>query len=250
MTPKAESETSSSFQPGLAATLALLLLAILFFNLGLWQSKRALEKSQTEQLHQTIGVMPFQQALSGGHRFARIDVSGHYDPQRHILLDNQIWQGRGGVHVFTPFYTLDGTTILVNRGWLPLAADRQSLPAIPTPQYETVLRGILNTFPVPGRILGRADKVQRNKWPQLVTYLNHESIAAALDSKLENWVVQLSKAEQAGFGDRDWKPVFLSSSRHRAYAFQWYALAVACLVLWVFSGFRQPRKNKSMENKL
>ena len=250
MTAKVSPSVSSSFHPGLPATLALLLLATLFINLGLWQTKRAAEKSQTEQLHRTVGIMPFQQALSGEHRFARIDVSGHYDPQRHVLLDNKVWQGRGGVHVFTPFYTLDGTTILVNRGWLPLAADRQSMPTVPTPQHETVLRGILNTFPVPGRILGPADKMQQDKWPQLVTYLNHESVAASLDTRLENWVIQLSKTEQAGFGDRDWKPVFLSSSRHQAYAFQWFALAAACLVMWVFNSFRKPQKNKSSDDKL
>ena len=225
-------------------TLVLFLLAILFVNLGFWQSERAAEKSQIEQQHQTMGVMPFQQALAGGHRFARIDVSGHYDTQRHILLDNQIWRGRGGVHVFTPFYTHDGTTILVNRGWLPLAADRQTMPEIPTPQHENILRGILNTLPVPGRILGSTDRMQRDTWPQLVTYLNHEVITVSLDTKLENWVIQLSKTEQGGFEDRDWKPVFLSSSRHRAYAFQWYALTTACLVLWVFAGFRKPTDKK------
>jgi surfeit locus 1 family protein len=225
-------------------TLTMWVLAGLFFSMGIWQTNRAADKSEIEQQHSSASIVSFKQALAGGHRFARIDVSGHYDPRRHILLDNQIWHGRGGVHVFTPFHTLDGTTILVNRGWLPLAPDRQSLPAVPTPLHETVLRGILNTLPVPGRILGAADKMQADEWPQLVTYLNHHDIAQSLNLPLEKWVVQLSKSEQAGFEDRNWKPVYLSSSRHKGYAFQWFALALVSLVLWVFMGYRKPTEDQ------
>ncbi len=225
------------------------MLVSLFVAMGMWQTKRAAEKSNTEQQYQSATIVSFQRALGEEYRFAHIDVSGHYDPERHILLDNQIWQARGGVHVFTPFKTLEGTTILVNRGWLPLPADRQSMPAIPTPHHETVLRGTLNIFPVPGRILGSADKMQSHQWPQLVTYLNHDDIAVALDTALESWVVQLSDTEKAGFDGRNWKPVYLSSDRHRAYAFQWYALALASLVLWGFMGFRTPPENKPTGNK-
>jgi len=231
---------SRTFRPGIAGTILLAVLASVFITMGVWQTKRASEKSDTEQQHQAATIVSFQQALGEENRFARIDVSGYYDPQRHILLDNQIWQGRGGVHVFTPFRTLDGTSILVNRGWLPLAADRKSMPAIETPHHETVLRGILNTFPVPGRVLGSADKIESHQWPQLVTYLNHDDIEGALATPLENWVVQLAESEQAGFEGRNWKPVYLSSDRHNAYAFQWYALALASFVAWVFMGFRKP----------
>jgi len=232
-----------SFRPSISGTVALFILASLFTSLGMWQTKRAAEKEQTEIQHQTASTVSFKTALARDERFARIDVSGHYDPVRHILLDNQIWKGRAGIHVFTPFYTHDGTAILVNRGWLPLTADRQTLPDIPTPQHETVLRGILNTLPVPGRILGQADKMNQNQWPQLVTYLNLENITESLDVSLENRIIQLSQSEQAGFEGRDWKPVFLTSRKHRGYAFQWFALATISIVLWISTGFRKPSGN-------
>lgn len=221
----------------------LFLLATLFVNLGLWQSKRAAEKLQIELQHQVADHVSFEQALAGEQRFARIDVSGHYDPVRHVLLDNQMWNGRAGVHVFTPFHTLSGTTILVNRGWLPLAANRLSMPDVPTPEHETVLRGMLNILPVPGRMLGDADKMQQDRWPQLVTYLNLEDISQSLEKPLANWIIQLAESEQNGFESRDWKPVFLTSRKHKGYAFQWYALAIISIVLWMFTSFRVPRKN-------
>lgn len=219
------------------------LLATLFVNLGLWQTKRGAEKTQIELLHQVADHISFENALAGERRFAHIEVSGHYDPVRHVLLDNQMWNGHAGVHVFTPFHTLSGTTILVNRGWLPLAANRLSMPDVPTPEHETVLRGMLNIVPVPGRMLGDADKMQQDQWPQLVTYLNLEDISKSLEQPLANWIIQLAASEQSGFDGRDWKPVFLTSRKHKGYAFQWYALAVISIVLWMFSSFRVTRKD-------
>jgi surfeit locus 1 family protein len=229
-----------SFRPSRAATLALILLACLFATLGTWQQKRAAEKSALEQQHQNALPLSLETAMASNSRFSTINVNGHYDPNRHILLDNQILQGRAGVYVFTPFYTNEGAAILVNRGWLPLAADRKDMPGIPTPQHEIVLKGVLNTPPVPGRILGSADQLGQKQWPQLVTYLNLSDISNSLGTSLDNWVIQLSKSEPYGFDGRDWSPVYMSSNRHQAYAFQWFALVASCVVMWVFLGFRKP----------
>jgi len=232
-----------SFHPSKSATLVLFLLVCLFATLGTWQERRAMEKQTIEQQHRSAGALSLESAMSNASRFSRIEVSGHYDTHRHILLDNQIWQGRAGVYAFTPFNTAQGSTILVNRGWLPLAPDRKTLPDIPTPQHEIVLKGMLNTLPVPGRILGSADQLEQDQWPQLVTYLNLPDISGSLGTPLENWVIQLSKSEPDGFDGREWKPVFLSSDRHRGYAFQWFALVAACVVMWVYLGFRKPSGN-------
>lgn len=232
-----------SFRPRKLTTLVLVLLACLFALLGTWQEKRAVEKAALEQQHRAAGALPLKTAMEQQSRFASIDVNGRYDTSRHILLDNQIWKGRAGVYVFTPFYTTGDKVILVNRGWLPLAPDRKTLPEIPTPQHEIILKGMLNTLPVPGRILGSADQLQQEQWPQLVTYLNLSDISGSLGVTLEDWVIQLSRSESSGFDGREWKPVFLSSSRHKGYAFQWFALVAACVAMWLFLGFRKSSGN-------
>ena len=81
--------------------------------------------------------------------------------------------------------------------------------------------------------------LKREQWPQLVTYLNLPDISRSLGTPLENWVIQLSKSEPDGFDGREWKAVFLSSSRHKGYAFQWFALVAACIVMWIFIGFKK-----------
>lgn len=233
-----------SFRPPVAATLALFILACLFAALGTWQLKRAAEKRAIELQHQTARPLTLESAIEQNSRFSTIDARGHYDENRHVLLDNQIWRGRAGVYVFTPFYPLQGKTILVNRGWLPLRPDRKSLPVIPTPDGEIVLKGILNTPPVPGRLLGPADRLERDEWPQLVTYLNLADISEILGTPLEDWVVQLSASEPGGFEGRDWQPVYLTSSRHQGYAIQWFSLLAACFVMWVILGLRNQTGTK------
>jgi surfeit locus 1 family protein len=238
------SKAYKSFRPGRLATGVLFSLTLLFVMLGSWQVQRAAEKKTTEQQHQSATRLSLDNAIAGENRFSQIQVSGHYDTSRHFLLDNQIWQGRGGVYVFTPFVTVSGTKLLINRGWLPLAPDRKTMPEIQTPDQEVVITGMLNILPVPGRMLGSADVLKQDEWPQLVTYLNLKDMSDSLDLSLENWIIQLSKTEQTGFEGRDWKPVFLSSNRHKAYAFQWFALATASIMMWIYTGFRKPSADK------
>ena len=238
------SEVFKSFQPKGLSSSVLFLLILLFAALGTWQATRAVEKEATENQHMNAGTLSLSEAITKNSRFSRIEASGHYDASRHILLDNQVWRGRAGVYVFTPFHTNAGPTILVNRGWLPLPPDRATMPEILTPQQEIVLKGMLNIVPVPGRVLGAADQLQQDVWPQLVTYLNLADISDSLETPLQTWIIQLSKSEQTGFDGRDWKPVFLSSSRHKGYAFQWFALALTGFVMWVFISFRKPSGNR------
>lgn len=234
----AERPGFKSFRPPLSLTLLLLVFISLFASLGTWQTRRAAEKDALELEYQQAPVMSLKTAIAEEKRFARVSLTGQFDTGRHILLDNQVLRGRTGVFVLTPFYSHSGPVILVNRGWLPLPPDRSSLPDIETPKGEVSINGILNTPPVPGKILGDADQLAEDRWPQLVTYLNFEDMSAALNQPIEDWVIQLSKDDGAGFEGREWKAVYLSADRHRAYAFQWFALALVTVIMWLYLGFK------------
>ena len=235
---------STAFRPSLTSTAVLALLAILFVSLGMWQTRRAAEKFDLEHRFTSADIMPLNDAITQGRRFAKVSALGNYDNTRSLLLDNQMFKGQAGVHVYTPFYTQAGTVILVNRGWLPMGSDRTVLPQVPTPDNDILINGRLNTFPVPGRLLGDADQLHAEGWPQLVTYLNQADISSILDSPVTPWVVQLNPSEESGFADRNWAPVFLSSQKHQAYAFQWYAMATITFVLWLTGGIRRAKRGK------
>jgi cytochrome oxidase assembly protein ShyY1 len=224
------------FRPPTSLTLVLLLLALGFSRLGAWQWARSFEKQDLEDRFSSAPELSLQQALKEQSKFGRLILIGHFDPQRHFLLDNQVLNGRAGVHVLTPFYDNGGGIILVNRGWLPFT-DRSTLPDVPTTAEPVQIRGRLAPVPIVGHKLGEADQLV-DSWPQTVTYLELADVATVLDQELAAWVVWLEKENTHGFQGRDWAPVVMTPARHRAYAFQWFSLALAAVVIWITIGLR------------
>ncbi len=230
-----------SFRPSIKLTLVLLVLATVFLRLGIWQTDRKAEKQLLFEQFENAPYLSLEEALQKQEQFARVEARGNYDPDRHVLLDNKIHNGRAGVHVLTPFSLESGAQILVNRGWLPLAADRRSLPAVPTDGRDRTIRGILNRPSSGGQRLGEADIVKRDNWPQLITYLDMNSVGEALETSLEPWLVQLDAEDASGFEDRQWQAAVMTPQVHGAYALQWFALAAAALVIWIILGIRRAR---------
>jgi len=227
------------FRPSFSLSLILITLCVLFLRLGMWQLERRAEKEILFERFATAPSLGLGQALADGHEFAHVEAFGHYDATRHLLLDNRIWNGKAGVHALTPFQLSDGRWLLVNRGWLPLPPDRSSLPEVPTEPAARTIRGRLAAPPAPGPILGEADQLVSDRWPQLMTYFDLASASAALGTPLQPWIVQLDADEPSGFGDRQWSPAVMEPAVHGAYAFQWMALAAAALTIWVLLGLRR-----------
>jgi surfeit locus 1 family protein len=227
------------FRPSVKLTLILVLLAALFLRLGLWQLERKAEKEALFERFHTAPEMSIEQALAAAESFTRVEAFGRYDTERHLLLDNQIWKGRAGVHVLTPFTLGDGRTLLVNRGWLALAADRRSLPDFTTGGEARILRGRLVRPSTDGPRLGGDDALEPRRWPQLVTYLDPEAAAVALGAPLLPWILQLDAGDASGFGDRQWQPAVMVPEVHAAYAVQWFGLLTTTVVIWVLLGLRR-----------
>ena len=232
------------FRPTIALTLFLFLLATLFASLGFWQSQRKVEKAALFEQFENAPSLDIARAVDEGRRFARIDGFGHFDTERHVLLDNRIFNGRAGVHVLTPFILGDGRVIMVNRGWLPLPADRASLPDVPTDGGSRTIRGRLNYLESDGPRLGDPDRLDPERWPQLVTYLDRQPLEEALGTALPPWIVQLDANQPGGFGDRTWKAAVMPPETHGAYAVQWFALSAAALIIWIALGYRKPARDE------
>ncbi len=229
------------FKPSLGLTIALFAIGLLFAWLGNWQLDRQQQKQQLFDQFEQAPLMAVEQALRKEQGFARVQAFGHFDARRHVLLDNQVLNGRAGVHVLTPFFVNNGTTILVNRGWLPMPPDRLTLPLVPTEPAQRTIAGILRKPSTGGHRLGDPDVFTRDQWPQLVTYLDLASVAMALDAPLEDWLLQLAEDDPAGFAGRQWKAAVMEPRVHRAYAFQWFSLVLATFIIWLTMGVRRGR---------
>lgn len=228
-----------SFRTSVKLTLLLLVLALIFARLGYWQLQRKAEKELLFEAFASAPVLRLEDAIAGQHRFARVRVTGHYDSERHVLLDNRMLNGRPGVHVLTPFFTSGGRVLLINRGWLPMPPDRSALPAVPTDSAMRSLSGRLNRLPTDGPRLGEADVLEPANWPALVTYFDQAPIEQALGLALEPFLLQLDADEESGFQDREWKAAVMEPGMHGAYAAQWFGLAAAAIVIWFVLGFRR-----------
>ena len=229
------------FRPRIGLTLLLFFLALVFSGMGYWQLQRKAEKENLFEQYKNAPLMDLSEAGSSGKRFARVEGYGHFETQRHFLLDNRTFNGRAGVHVLTPFTLGDGQTILVNRGWLPMPPDRRQLPAVPTDSGPRTISGRLNTLTTAGPRLGDPDRLDPKQWPQLVTYLDREPLEAALGTSLPPWLLQMDDGLEGGFENRQWKAAVMGPETHGAYAVQWFALAGAAVIIWITLGYRDSR---------
>ena len=232
------------FKPSPGLTVALIAIAVACAWLGNWQLTREEEKRVLFDQFENAPTMRIEQALKQGRQFTHITAYGHFDGARHILLDNKVLNGRAGVHVLTPFILKSGTTVLVNRGWLPMPPDRRHLPAVTTDQDLRIISGRLKKPTTDGPRLGKPDELVPDEWPQLVTYLEMKTVSGALGTNLAPWLILLDPTDPGGFEDRQWKAAVMGPEVHAAYAFQWFALSLTNLIIWISLGIRRAKTAK------
>ncbi len=234
----------------LPAALALGMLAVLLWA-GFWQLDRAEEKRRiiAEQVYRgDKGPLVLESSLlhSAGleqlrHRRAR--AVGRYRSDRQYLLDNRTHNGVAGYHVLTPFRLHDGNVqVLVNRGWVPVGRDRRQLPELAVSEQPLAEEGLIVAPPAAGISLGAAGYDQTG-WPRVVQQVDLARMAEQLGEPLLPFVLQLSADSEHGYV-REWQARSgLTPERHQGYAVQWFALAVALVVLCIWVALRPAREN-------
>jgi cytochrome oxidase assembly protein ShyY1 len=213
--------------------------------LGFWQLGRAESKARTLaqwEAARGLAPRPLAEVLDAGFDDdAPVPVFAHgqYDTTASVLLDNQIHAGRAGVMAYTRFQP-DGSarSVLVNRGWLPMPADR-SLPVVPLPPGEpAAISGLLVAPPAAGLELENPP-FQRGSRPALLLWLDLETLRSAIDPGLADRVLLLDPAVPLGF-ERSWKPLpnTLPPEKHHGYAVQWFGIAAAILTAFSVLAWR------------
>lgn len=215
-----------------------LLGALLLLSLSVWQWQRADEKAvwlqQQAGISRTQAAWPDARQALQWQAGQKVSLAGHFDPECRVALDNQPALGQTGYQLHQLF-RLDagGQAILVNLGWLP--SDRQQGPAVPQALNEHEM--VMGDLQKPARFFtaGGGEKLN-GVWR--VGRIDLQEWEQRCHTRLLPWVVRLSP--QAGFGyHRDWQPTAsqqMGPERHRAYAFQWLALALTwCLCWWRLS---------------
>ena len=141
--------------------------------------------------------------------------------------------GSSGYQVLTPFAPSgESRLIVVNRGWVPAAGDRQTLPAVPVAANMRVVSGQLDQLPRPGLALGGPPESDDHSWPHVVFFPQMAALAARLGSELFGYQLLLDPGEPDGYL-REWGPRTLAPEQHLGYAVQWFAFAGVLVILYV-----------------
>jgi len=218
-------------------------------KLGFWQIDRALEK---EQRQQRISELSQRQALSlaqvltlsglqDGINDLPIQLKGDFVGDKIFLLDNQPNKGRLGYRVYQIIES-NSDAILVNLGWVQGSIDRNILPEISPITGQHTITGHVREVEVGIQL--QAQNLTNPSWPLRVQQIELDKFSELIGKKLLPFVVYLDKTETIGY-IKNWQPIVMPPEKHRAYAFQWFSLALAWISLMVWAAIKMAKKDPS-----
>jgi len=227
------------FRTSLWPTLAAIAGVVATVALGNWQLGRGHEKAALAQRIDTashdapIGLTGAE-VRADDVVWRRVEVSGRFEPKYAVLIDNRIVRGAVGYYVVMPL-KIEGSEryVLVNRGWVAGTGSRGTLPQIATPAQTVGITG-LATAPSKRYLELSTKTVEGNVWQNLTLERYRATVPIALqpvviqqDSKLDDGLV------------REWSAPDLGIDKHYAYAFQWFVMAAAIVIIYIACNVRK-----------
>lgn len=212
-----------------AAAVVTLVVCSAFVLLGNWQLRRHAERALENQVTASrLEAAPIELdvmlAASGGDLesldFRRVTVTGTFAPAEEVLLRGQVANERSGFHIVTPFVT-DAGTVLVDRGWVPLAADPPPVEEVPPPTGVVTIEGVARTSQARAA-LGPTEPAGRLR---TVARIDLERLSTQFDDLLGVWVQETDDPD-ADLPVRAPLPIVDDPGPHLAYAAQWYIFAL------------------------
>jgi len=173
-----------------------------------------------------------------------ISMRGSYHPKDQILVRNRPHDGSIGFEVLVPFTTTSGTTVVIDRGWVP-AGDSNAKPAsaVPPPPEGnvTVVARLQASEADTGKSAppGQIASVDVKRLGQNLGYPVAESgygILASEDPAPASSPSQLSEPEQ-------------DAGPNLSYSMQWYAFSVLVFVAYAWCA-RQKVRNDRLDAQL
>ncbi|TXT39784.1 MAG: surfeit locus 1 [Comamonadaceae bacterium] len=230
------------FQIRLIPTLAMLLGLAVLVTLGAWQSGKgerlAQELAQRAERSQLGPSVVTGQLLDGASAHdAPFTVVGTYEAEHQIFLDNRQENDQPGVHVITPL-KIEGseTRILINRGWVGWTQGRSVLPVVATPTGRVQVTG-LAAVPSTKKFFLMPDHPEAPN--KLWAKLDMARFQNLLGHPLQPVVLQQTGGDAPDTLVRHWPPPEDRVGKHRGYAFQWFGMALALVLFYLFACFRK-----------
>lgn len=230
------------FAPNIWPSVATLVMLPILLALGFWQLDRADQKRSIHErflLHQSDEITYLNSAHSlrankDEMRWRNVKANGQFKTSMQVLLDNQVVNSVAGYYVYTPFQlNNEDVWILINRGWLSGEGDRSISPDVDImDELDTEITGVARDIPATGIRLGEAKAEQLSENLFRVQYIDLKEIEGLLQHDLLPYIINLSAVSAYGY-HRDWRMPGSGEERHLGYAFQWFAMAAALLIIYI-----------------
>jgi len=207
-------------------------------SLGFWQLARAEEKTQAladDAMRESRDPVTLQQLHATDIETldrTRVILSGHYIEGRDFLLDNRIHDRKVGYEVISSFRDDSGHTVLVNRGWIDAPSARDLLPRVDYIDGNRRLAADVRVAPVDRRNL---EVLAESGWPKRIQAVDVAALSRLADDNYYPHLMLLAPDEPGAY-IADWPVVNMSPDKHRAYATQWFMMAVALFLVTIFGG--------------
>lgn len=205
----------------------------LTFSAGRWQLGRAEEKAALQvRFEQKQALAPINLDNTTGDvselRYRPLMANGEFIPGKQVYIDNREHEGKSGYHVIAALRIFNSNqVVLVNRGWIE--RDR-NYPKAPEVAFPVGRVKIVGTGSVPSaKFVELSDQaIAGNVWQNLT----FERAKSAMALSVLPIVVLQQKDLAAGLRAVIEQPDF-KIDMHRGYAFQWFALTVTLMVIYV-----------------
>lgn len=228
-----------------------LLVLTVLLGLSFWQWQRAAEKMQTLarianwQQQGAVDIARLVTINATGRDAVQVDFIGRWLSPMVWLVDNKMVNGRIGYDVLVAVEDASATdspqkslqqkpsALLVNLGWVAAPLQRDLLPAVSVPA-ELHVQGIFRTR-ITGVLLG-TNIENKGVWPMRIQQVDVESLSAYLSQPLVNGLAYQEKNSPFLI---HYRPIILPPERHKAYALQWFLLAIAVVVIALVASARK-----------
>jgi cytochrome oxidase assembly protein ShyY1 len=169
-------------------------------------------------------------------------AQGSFDSNRYWLLDNRTNKGKVGFHVLAWFQLSASEAIIVNRGWIAGDISRRTLPVVEIPIGQLTLQGDIWSGSDKSFTLSKADDelLAKDNWPRVI----QEADITVLRAEFPELLPFILRENEGEVGSLvvNHSIVNQPPARHIGYAVQWFAMALALLVLFVFLNTVVPAK--------
>ncbi len=211
-----------------------LMTALSFARLGLWQLDRAAEKVEAQReleasLSDSAGPI---EDIPAGHlhpsnpelQNRHVTLTGSYLNDRTVLAVAEFFEGQIGYGVITPLrLKSNGQLVLVHRGWTTAILPAGASPDLRQVDGEVEVSAQIYVPDGKNRVVD--SEIDPSVWPLRVRTLEIDVMEQILGEPIFPFELRLT-ADQPGTLVRHWPAVNVNVNQNLSYSLQWFSLGL------------------------